>query len=87
MGTWEFIALSSPLLKFSNIESFLKKTLKESYISLPSLSNTFQKTCINIKAITNTFTHYKDGSMPKDSKTLKPTLMALILDKINKNVY
>lgn len=49
------------------------------------MPNPFQKTCITIKGITNIY--YKDGSTPKESKTLKPTLKWLILDIINKNVY
>lgn len=45
----------------------------------------FQKTCITIKVITNIY--YKDGSTAKESTTLKPILIWLILDIINKNVY
>lgn len=82
-----YIDVQCTVLSFFEIfqnKKLFKKTLKVSYISLPSIPNPFQKTCINIKTTTNTFTHYKD--VPKESKILKPTLIRLILDIINKNV-
>lgn len=77
---WKFTVLFSLLVTFKIFQNKkLSKKKKTILYKSPFLyAQYIPENMLIIKVKTNIFTNYKDDSIPKESKTLKPTLTSLI---------